>query len=332
MSNTVRIALLGDVMLGRGVNEEIHRHPVDYVWGDTLPVLRSMDAVFANLECAITAHKKPWSKTYKSFHFRAEPDAVKVLQIANIRCVSLANNHSLDFDTEGLLDTLQLLNQAGIVYAGAGKDQLQADEAAILDIAGVRIGFIAYTDNEPAFAAEPSTPGSNYLEIDTQAETLARLESDIGQLKAKNADLMILSLHWGGNWPKKPSAQYQDFAHAAIERGIHIVYGHSPHIFQAVEPYGHGWILYSAGDFLDDYAVDPILRNDWSFIFVVEVQKDRVAEFQAIPVRLKYAQTHLARDREADAICERMQQLCAPFQHIPTRTLEGLEFSHAGRL
>jgi poly-gamma-glutamate synthesis protein (capsule biosynthesis protein) len=115
------LAFLGDVMLGRGVNAELRRVQSESIWGTTLPVLRSTDAVIANLECAITSQQKPTTITPKVFHFRADPVAAGALPIANVRCVSLANNHSLDFGEEGLFDTLDALDHAGVVHTGAGR-------------------------------------------------------------------------------------------------------------------------------------------------------------------------------------------------------------------
>src|SRR5215211_2756405 len=99
------LALVGDVMLGRGVAEEIARRPPESFWGDALPLLRQANLVVAGLECAITSHSIPWTRTPKVFHFRAPPEAVEVLRAAGVGMVSLANNHTLDFEVEGLLDT-----------------------------------------------------------------------------------------------------------------------------------------------------------------------------------------------------------------------------------
>jgi poly-gamma-glutamate capsule biosynthesis protein CapA/YwtB (metallophosphatase superfamily) len=114
MKELITLALVGDVMLGRGVNEEITNRSPESSWGSVLPILQSADAAIANLECAITSHTQRCQRTPKVFHFRADPLAVEVLLAGNIRCVSLANNHSLDFDDQGLLDTLHYLDSAGI--------------------------------------------------------------------------------------------------------------------------------------------------------------------------------------------------------------------------
>src|SRR5436309_5798546 len=112
------LALVGDVMLGRGVAEEIEhsdRAPESF-WGDTLPLLRRADLVVAGLECAVTRHPVSWTRWPKVFHFKAPPQAIEVLHAAGVQLVSLANNHVLDFEMEGLLDTLDHLDAAGIAH------------------------------------------------------------------------------------------------------------------------------------------------------------------------------------------------------------------------
>jgi poly-gamma-glutamate synthesis protein (capsule biosynthesis protein) len=312
-AKSIVLALVGDLMLGRGVNDLISTYPPEHFWGTTLPLLQATDAVFGNLECAITIHEQPWRETFKVFHFRAGPGAVPILKVANIKAVTLANNHSLDFEEVGLLDTLQYLDQAGIKHAGAGRDIAAARIPAFLIVKGMKIGFISATDNEPPFAADTHKPGTNYLEINTRPETLKHLQEDINKARLGGAELIILSLHWGPNMVDTPSKDFQEFAHKAIDLGVDIIHGHSAHVFQGVEYYKNGVIFYDTGDFVDDYAVDPVLRNDWSFIFMIELAERRIKSVNAIPVRLQYAQTNLARGAEAQAINSRMQELCSPF-------------------
>src|SRR5215210_9137863 len=119
----ITLALTGDVMLGRQVNRALRIMSPEQPWGDVLPLLLSADLRIINLECAITDHKQPWTRTPKVFHFRADPSAVEVLRAARVDGCSLANNHTLDFEEQGLLDTLQHLDEAGIWYAGAGRNQ-----------------------------------------------------------------------------------------------------------------------------------------------------------------------------------------------------------------
>src|ERR1035437_5245466 len=100
-----RLAFIGDVMLGRSLNDVYGKRSPDLFWGRTWKVLTGADGVLANLECAITTHKRQWQRTPKVFHFGADPPALKVLKAGNIKYVCLANNHILDFEEAGLLDT-----------------------------------------------------------------------------------------------------------------------------------------------------------------------------------------------------------------------------------
>lgn len=332
MTKLVTLAFVGDVMLGRGVNEEISQRSPESFWGDVLPILQGADAVIANLECAITQHTQECSRTPKAFYFRAGPAAVEVLRAANIQCVSLANNHILDFNDQGLLDTLKYLDAAGIYHAGAGRDISEATTPVIMDIAGLRVGIIAFTDNEPDFAATKDSPGTNYLKISSNSLTLSLIESAVVQLRQAGAKLVILSAHWGPNMVISPPPHFRQFARAVVNRGVDIFHGHSAHLFQGVEHYKQGLILYDTGDFLDDYAVDPVLRNDWSFVFLLKVgdacgkRSDRgLYQLRLIPVVLHYAQVDLAKGEQFTAICHRMQSLCAAFNTNVLKTVEGLE-------
>lgn len=325
MKESITLAFVGDVMLGRGVNEEIpHRSPESF-WGNTLPIFRGADAAIANLECAVTQYPQEWSRTPKLYHFRANPAAVEVLRAANIQCVSLANNHTLDFNEWGLLDTLRYLDAAGISHAGAGRNQRESIAPTIMDIAGLKVGLIGITDNEPAFAAGSAHPGTYYMEIRSDPNTLASLEESIEQLRGSGVKLVVLSAHWGPNMVLSPPPWFRHFAHAAIDCGVDIFHGHSAHLFQGVELYSHGLILYDTGDFLDDYAVDPILHNDWSFVFLVDVDADGLYRLRMIPVRLHYTQVELARGKVFADICHRMRSLCAAFNTHALQTREGLE-------
>jgi poly-gamma-glutamate synthesis protein (capsule biosynthesis protein) len=312
-------------MLGRGVSAELSRRSPESFWANVLPVLHSADAVVANLECAVTARTQPWQKIAKGFHFRADPRAVEVLRAARIRCVRLANNHTLDFGEEGLLDTLRHLDSAGIRHVGAGSNQAAAEKPALLDAAGLKVGIIAFTDHEAASAAGAACPGTNFVDIATDTATRTRVARAAAQARQAGAEFIVLSLHWGPNMRLAPSPVFRAFAHAAVEDGVHLIYGHSAHTFQGVELYQQGLILYDTGDFLDDYAVDPILRHDWSFVFLVSVDAEGLHSLRTIPIRQDDARANLAAGADFEAIVERMRRKCSQLGTPVRSTPEGLE-------
>ncbi|MHC4447517.1 MAG: CapA family protein, partial [Planctomycetota bacterium] len=307
---TTTLAFLGDVMLGRGVNKQIVRRSPESFWGDVLPVLRSADAVVANLECALTGIRSPWTATPKMFHFRAGPLAVAVLKAANIRCVSLANNHALDFGRDGLIETLSHLDEAGIAHAGAGRDEEDAAAPAVFDVGWLRVGVVGLTDNEPPFAASPGLPGTNYLEIAPRRAALRRVQSAVKAARDRDASLVVLSVHWGPNMTLQPRKAFREFAHAVLDMGVDLVHGHSAHVFHGVEIYRRQLILYDTGDFLDDYAIDPELRNDWSFVFLVDLEGSKAKRLRMVPVELEFAEVKLARGQVQEQIRQRMRTLC----------------------
>jgi poly-gamma-glutamate synthesis protein (capsule biosynthesis protein) len=325
MKELITLALVGDVMLGRGVNQEMAKRPPESFFGSILPILKSADTAIANLECAITNHRQPYQRTPKVFHFRADPAAVEGLRAGNIGCVSLANNHILDFEVEGLLDTLHYLDRAGIHHAGAGRNLHEASLPVVLDIAGLKVGVFALTDNEIGFAATQDTPGTNFSEISDDREVIALIEAAVAQAHQAGAEFLILSAHWGPNMRIAPPLRFRDFAHAAIDCGVDLFHGHSAHLFQGVEVYNNRLILYDTGDFLDDYSVDPQLRNDWSFVFLVDVNQKCIQRLRLIPARLDYTLVDRAIGDEFTTICQRMKSLCVPFKTPIKDTTEGLE-------
>ena len=310
----ITVALVGDVMLGRGVNETLRSIHPEELWGDVLPALSSADLRIANLECAVTGHDRPWTRTPKVFHFRADPRAVEVLQAARIDACSLANNHTLDFEEQGLLDTLRHLEAAGIRYAGAGRDREEAARPAFLTArtdGTRRVALLAFTDNEQPFAAGPDRPGTNYLPVSMEPQVLRRVEAAVEQARGAGADVVVFSNHWGPNMVERPNQLFRRFARAVIDRGADVYYGHSAHVFQGVEIYKGKLILYDAGDFIDDYAVGERLRNDRSFVFRVSLEGRELRRLQLLPVSLQYARVELARGGEREAILRRMVDLSA---------------------
>jgi poly-gamma-glutamate capsule biosynthesis protein CapA/YwtB (metallophosphatase superfamily) len=305
----ITVAFTGDVMLGRGVNETLGTVRPEEPWGDTLPLLLSADLRIINLECAITEHRQPWSRTPKVFHFRADPVAVEVLRVARIDACSLANNHTLDFEERGLLDTLAYLEAADIRYAGAGRDREEATRPAFLEVPPIRVALVAFTDNEPPFAAGPDKPGTNYLPVSTEPAVLRRVEETIAAAREAGAETVVFSNHWGPNMVRRPPDAFRRFARAVVDLGADVYYGHSAHVFQGVEVYRGKPILYDTGDFIDDYAVDPDLRNDRSLLFGVSVEGGELRRLELFPVVLPYARAVLAEGAEREAILDRMASL-----------------------
>jgi poly-gamma-glutamate capsule biosynthesis protein CapA/YwtB (metallophosphatase superfamily) len=287
----VRLALAGDTMLGRRVARELGRRPPQsLVEPELVEITRAADLFVLNLECCISERGERIPKT---FNFRAPPAAVETLLHLGVDCVTLANNHALDYGTEALFDTFAHLRAAGIAWAGAGENVREARETVV--VAGLPI--VAFCDHEPDFAAGPDRPGIAY----------ADLRRGVPDWLRERAGSALVCPHWGPNMTPSPLPLVRAAARELREAGTALVAGTSAHVFQGVE----GNVLYDLGDFLDDYAVHPRLRNDLGLLFLVELEPDGPRRIEAIPLRLEFAHTRLARDEEAAWIRRRFRKACA---------------------
>jgi poly-gamma-glutamate synthesis protein (capsule biosynthesis protein) len=302
---TIRIALAGDTMLGRGVGAEIATAgPYVLFSGEVREWFASADLALLNLECCVSTRGSPWGGPAKPFHFRAPPQAAGALASLGIDCVTLANNHALDFGYDALADTLSHLSRAGISAVGAGADQQQARAAVLLGARGMRVAVLGVTDHPADFAAGPGRPGVAHADL--AAGVPRWLTGQVRELAAAN-DAVLVMPHWGPNMTTRPLAYIRSAARVLIAAGATLVAGHSAHVFHGVA----GRILYDMGDFIDDYATDPELRNDLGLLFIVTLDGRRLQRIEAVALKLGYARTRLATGAERAWINARFTSACA---------------------
>ncbi len=313
----MKIALTGDVMLGRLVDEAVVRNPAvppQAVWGDVLPLMLEADRRLINLECVISRRGRPWRPDSKAFHFRTHPRAIECLRAARIDGVTLANNHVLDYGADALSDCLALLDRAGIVHAGAGATLDEALRPAYLDLPQGRLAVLAVTDNEPEWEATPTSPGTHYVDVGSQGlaePSRARVAEALARAR-RQADLVLVSAHVGPNWGA-PSHAMQVLAREVLDLGADLYWGHSNHTPQGIAIHRGKGILYSTGDFIDDYAVDEDERNDLSFLFVLEAERRRLARIRLHPVCIERFAVRRATTHEAAWLARTMHAKCAAF-------------------
>jgi poly-gamma-glutamate capsule biosynthesis protein CapA/YwtB (metallophosphatase superfamily) len=286
----VRIALAGDTMLGRGVARELeHRAPQSLVAPELAELTRAADLFVLNLESCISEHGAPMPKT---FTFRAPPRAVEALVHLGVGCVTLANNHALDYGEDALLDTFEHLRAAGIPWAGAGPNEEEA--WAPVTVQGLPI--VACCDHEPDFAAGPERAGIAYVD----------LRRGVPEWLRQRAAGALVCPHWGPNMTPRPLPSIRSAARELQEAGAALVAGTSAHVFHGVE----GNVLYDLGDFLDDYRVDPQLRNDLGLLFLVDLEGGELRRIETVPLKLELAFTRLARGEDAAWIRQRFRRAC----------------------
>jgi len=234
---TFTMVAVGDVMLDRTVWKRIQANGVESIFAKVRDDLRSADITFANLECPLSTSG---AHAPSDCIFRADPQAVDVLLDGGIDVVTVANNHSLDAGTGGLMQTLDNLDRAGIAYCGAAREREQAWKPCRFEVNGVMLGFVGCTDL--------SFQHGSWTKIDADLTKFSQHIRDAAQ----QCDLLVMTVHWGNEYQKVPTRRQRDVAAAAIEAGADLVIGHHPHTLQGVGEYMGAPILYSAGNFVFD--------------------------------------------------------------------------------
>jgi poly-gamma-glutamate capsule biosynthesis protein CapA/YwtB (metallophosphatase superfamily) len=300
---TVTLALAGDTMLGRSVARTLATTPPEaLVAPEVRAALGQADLVVLNLECCISERGRRWEAPGKPFFFRAPPRAVELLALLGTDCVTLANNHALDYGYDALADTLKHLAGAGIAAVGAGPDLERARRPATLAAGGLRVTVIGVTDHPSDFAAAPDRPGVAFADLGHRVPDWL-LES----VRAADAEVRLVTPHWGPNMTSAPVGHVRRAAAALVEAGATLVAGHSAHVPHGVA----GPVLYDLGDFLDDYRVDPKLRNDLGLLFLVTLDGRGPVRLEALPLKLEFCHTRLATGSDAAWIRGRFRAACA---------------------
>ena len=229
---------------------------MSYIWGAALEELERArpDARIINLETSVT-RSDAWVD--KGINYRMSPENAACLQEGGFDCCVLANNHVLDWGKAGLLDTLTAMEALDIKTAGAGRDLTAASWPAVIDIASKgRVLVDAFADRTSGvprdWAARTDAPGINVLP-DLSDDSIARACRQIGEFR-RPGDIVVVSLHWGGNWGYEIPDKQIRFAHRMVDDAdVSVVYGHSSHHPKGIEVYRNRLILYGCGDFLNDY-------------------------------------------------------------------------------
>jgi poly-gamma-glutamate synthesis protein (capsule biosynthesis protein) len=173
------------------------------------------------------------------------------------------------------------------------------------------LALLSVTDNEPRWEAGPNRPGVWYVPVEGSDPRVAALRVAVTETRNRaGIDLVIVAAHWGTNWGYRPEPGHREVAHALLDAGAGIVYGHSSHVARGIETRRGGAILYGAGDFIDDYVVDEVEPNDEAFLFMAEWSGARLEGLRAYPFLIRAFRPTRAEGPRRDAMTRRMVSLC----------------------
>lgn len=351
-NSKINLFLCGDVMTGRGI-DQILPHSVDpvlyepyvknaknyvqlaekengqishsvdykYIWGDAMQVWQQMapDLKIINLETSITTHDEPWPG--KGIHYRMHPENTPVLTAAGIDFCSLANNHVLDWQRPGLVETLNTLDKHQVTYAGAGEDLITAMQPAQFNLSQGKVLIFAY-GMESSGIFESWAPGAHQSGVNVlpnlSQTTVEMVEAQIKEF-AQPEDLVIVSIHWGGNWGYPIPQSQQDFAHQLIDHAeVDLIHGHSSHHPKGMEVYKEKLIIYGAGDFINDYegiSGQEIYRDDLCLMYFpsYELTTNQLISLQLVPMQIKKMKLNRPEEKDIKWLLTTMQRECEPF-------------------
>ena len=345
---TVTFFLSGDVMTGRGIDqilpppsepviheryvrdardyvrlaEDAHgaiRKPASfsYIWGDALETLNreAPDLRIVNLETAVTRHAEHWPG--KGIHYRMHPDNLPCLESAGIQVCALANNHTLDWMQDGLQETLDSLRGAGILIAGAGRNLAEASAPAVVEIdRQCRVLFYSAATPDSGvmrgMGAGEHGPGIHVLSSLEPRDTRAMVEK-IHSEKQTN-DIVIASIHWGGNWGYSIPPEQRRFAGELVQAGADVVHGHSSHHPRGIEVIGNRPVIYGCGDLLNDYegieSAHDRYRSELALMYFVTLDSvsGELERLAMRPMRIRNFRLNHANAEEAVWLMETMHR------------------------
>ncbi|MDA0524646.1 CapA family protein [Methanococcoides alaskense] len=272
-NDAVTLMAVGDVMLGdhpicigHGVGSLIKEKGSEFIFENVSDILKKADITFGNLESVLSDVEIDLANI-KSVQLRGSESSVDGLISAGFDVMSIANNHILEHGERSLIRTQELLSNSDIKTVGVSENKKRSRDLVILDRNGISFGFLAYC------LVRDET---SYCSVEDPQDIV----SDIKKVK-DDVDILIVSLHWGNEFVRKPSPDEFSLAHDIIDAGTDLILGHHPHVLQGVERYNNGVIVYSMGNFVFDMWQRKMRE---SMIFSCKFSKNGIVDFEIIPV------------------------------------------------
>lgn len=332
------LAIIGDIYVQRD-------DPIS-AFSFTGEVLRKADIAFGNQEVALSNKGAPIIPG--RLCIRSDPRMVDALLSAGIDIVGLANNHSMDFGPEAIMQTIEILDKAGIAHVGAGINDEEAHRPVILDRNGTKFAFLSYSSvfipeffpaqkNRPGIAVvrmntayQPhrrvfEQPGSPALAIvEPEERDFLRMQQNIYDAK-KLADFLTVSWHWGISEGYGKVVEYQrEMGKAAIDAGADIVVGHHPHMLQGIEIYKGKAIFYSLGNFVFDFPLEHSGRE--TIIIICRIINKKIYRINLVPAWINdQGETILLDIENGKSVIEHMKRLSSAYG--TSIQIRGTEFS-----
>ena len=292
------VLLFGGDVLIKASTESIYKNNgvTGLVSEEILAEMQNADIMMVNHEFQFSTRGEPMED--KQFTFQTDPKNVQILLDLGIDIVSLANNHSLDFGQDALQDTFVTLDEAGILYAGAGDSKERAEELQVIEVNGKKFGFLAATRVIPVagWDVRNKQPGLFTTYDDT------RLVERIRESK-EECDFLAVYVHWGIEREEYPEEYQNVIAKHCVEAGADVIIGAHPHVLQGIEFIEGKPIFYSLGNYIFNNSTPKTM------LVKVLIKSDDTVEYSLIPAFATNGQTQVMEGAEAEKLYTYMNEI-----------------------
>lgn len=276
-NNGLQLSFVGDVMLGRYIEEYAQKYGYDHFFSGVSPLWSNSDHVFANLECAVLVNDaEDYVKDDKNIHLSSTVESILAMQANGIDTISYANNHSRDYGKQAFADAVAFFEDIDLNYSGSTLSYDERGDKIItcyLEADDKTIGFIGVNNviYEGLGSNSGMLTGGNTGLYGYVNETV------------ENCDITVVYVHWGKEYTSEPSQEQQEMARKLVDAGADIVIGSHPHCLQPIEKYGNGIIFYSLGNFIMDQG-NTFTRD--SILVQYNEGSDGSSFLEIIPLRI----------------------------------------------
>ena len=293
------------------------------IYGDTLDVLRAADCRIVNLECAMD-DGTPIIKSGPNL--KGAPEHMVCLDVPRFDAATLANNHVMDFGAEAFATTMRLLDGHGVKHVGAGMNAAEATKSLILDVKGLKVGVVNYTEGQDGTAATADKPGVFGWDLDLVDARIAELR--------KTCDTVLAIVHCGRECIPYPPDYVRESCRRAADAGADAVIAHHPHVPQGLELHNDVPIFYSTGNYVFYQPTDCYYRKLGYLVGLDLADDGKLAGFKLHPYFLNDLGMRLLKGGELAEFSDLMQKLSAPLVEHGTEAWNAVlkELWHNGHL
>lgn len=270
------------------------------VYGDVLPVLRQSDLRIANLECPLSKGDSPVWKSGSVL--KGEPGHLRGLTSVPFEVVTMGNNHVFDHGLDAFAQTLKLLKDHGVKTVGAGISAEEAKRPLIVDIHGIRVAVISFSEGEDLTAAGKG-PGVFGWEVD-------RIAAITGQMRDA-ADVVIVICHCGLEYIPFPPPYVARAFQRIADAGADLVIGHHPHVPQGVQIHNNTPICYSLGNFVFYQETELVYRKT-GYLVKVGLAKKSIARIKIVPYSLHSEGLRLLKNENLRWFLGKLKEISIP--------------------